>query len=460
MNLVRHHLRQGSRWLADERLIIFTEYKTTLDYLARRLKAEFNDDGHAIRVLFGGEDCDRGAITSAFNDPDDPVRILVATDAASEGMNLQETARLLLHFDVPWNPARLEQRNGRLDRHGQARDVTIFHFVSDDDADLKFLAHVVGKVNAFREDLGAMGEVFDAAFQRRFAELDDTERVAGTLDAAVERAKERAAVPRAPDLGSAEVQRLTDFCRQIDLSPETLRRTLDVALGFNFGRPRLDGPDGRGRFRLRPPLPPRWKDIIDDTLRIGRAGQEQGALPAVVFDPKHFVQVLSGRPVFRPARDTVLLYLSHPLFRQALGLFARARFPGGHQGGLVSRWAVRYGDVPAGADALVLVTVEELAVNELRVPFTIGYTRSGCRCATVCSAMLSKRCRRAMRILGSNPSRRLPSRRLRPSGSRSALTFRRSSSAWRPKPHTASSASWARRPRQRLQTKGSASGTG
>src|SRR6202008_2865078 len=150
--------------------------------------------------------------------------------------------------------------------------------------------------------------------------------------------------------------------RQIDLSPDTLRKTLDVALGLNFGRPRLDGPDGRGRFRLRQPLPPRWKGIIDDALRVERAGRDQGALPAVVFDPRHFVQVLSGRPVFRPAKDTVLLHLGHPMFRQALGLFARARFPGGHQGGATSRWTVRVGDVPTGVEALVLLTVEELAV--------------------------------------------------------------------------------------------------
>lgn len=367
--LTKQRLRQGSHWVAEERLIVFTEYKTTLDYLAKRLSTEFQNDGRAIRVLFGGEDCDRDAITNAFNDPDDPVRILVATDAASEGMNLQETARLLLHYDIPWNPSRLEQRNGRLDRHGQARNVTVFHFVSDDNADLKFLAHVVSKVDAIREDLGSMGEVFDAAFQCRFADLQDTEHVARTLDVAVEKMKGRAEIPRLPDVGAAEAQRLIELCRQIDLSPETLRKTLDVALGLNFGRPRLEGPDGRERFRLRQPIPPQWNDIIDDALRTRGVHHDRGALPAIVFDPKHFVQMLSGRPVFRPAKDTVLLHLGHPLFHQALALFARARFPGGHQGGSVSRWTVRYGDVPAGADALVLIAVEELAINELREPF-------------------------------------------------------------------------------------------
>ncbi|MCC6316621.1 MAG: DNA helicase [Gemmatimonadaceae bacterium] len=367
--LVRHRLRQGSKWHPDERLIVFTEYKTTLDTLLRRLRQEFKDDGRAILALFGGDDCDREAITAAFNDTDDPVRVLVATDAASEGMNLQETARLLLHYDVPWNPARLEQRNGRLDRHGQARDVTIFHFTSNDDADLSFLGHVVGKVNAIREDLGAMGEVFDAAFQRRFTDQLDTSSVTVALDADVDRRRGRTRVPRLAEAGEDESERLQEFCREIDLSPDSLRQTLDVALGINFGSPRLDGPDARGCFRLRHPLPPQWTDIIDDAVRISPTARVSGALAALAFDPKVFVKDLAGRPVFRPAKDTRLLHLGHPLFRHALAMFARARFPGGHQGTTVSRWTARTGAMPDGADAVLLLTVEELAINELREPF-------------------------------------------------------------------------------------------
>jgi hypothetical protein len=367
--LIKHRLRQGTHWAPDERLIVFTEYKTTLDYLIGRLRHDFHDDGHAVRALFGGEGCDRAGITEAFNDQNDPIRVLIATDAASEGMNLQETARLLLHYDIPWNPARLEQRNGRLDRHGQARDVTIFHFASTDDADLKFLGHVVGKVNAIRDDLGAMGDVFDAAFQRRFTDSQDTAAVTEALDAAVDRAKGRADIPRDTAIGAAEAARIADFCKEIDLSPDTLRSTLDVALGIGFGRPRLKGPDARGRFRLRTPLPPRWTAIIDDALRVSRAGTATGAIPDLAFDPAVFITSLNGRPVFRPAKDTVLLHLGHPLFRQALVMFARSRFPGGHEGVSASRWTVRSGSMPAGAEALILLTVEELAVNELREPF-------------------------------------------------------------------------------------------
>jgi hypothetical protein len=382
IELVQQELRKGKKWGDDERLIIFTEYKTTLDYLEQRLRAEMGvpppaagsargqRDG-AIRILFGGMDFrEREEIKRAFNDPDDPVRVLIATDAAAEGLNLQETARLLLHYDIPWNPARIEQRNGRLDRHGQARDVSAYHFTSENDADLQFLARVVAKVHVIREDLGSMGEVFDAAFQRRFKDLEDADRVGDSLDVAVEQRKNRAALPRQPvDAKTAEEsKRLDELCQHLDLSPSTLHSTLEIALGLNVGRPRLEGPDNRGRMRLKLPIPQRWVDLVDDSLRLATKLGDRGALPGLIFDPRQFVTVHGGRPVFRPTKDTVLLHLGHPMFREALNTFARLRFPGEKEL-IVSRWTARRGAVPEGVSALLLVTVEELGVNELREPF-------------------------------------------------------------------------------------------
>jgi len=361
-------------WRDDERLIVFTEYKTTLDYLRRRLRSRYSGSG-AIRVLYGAMDDpaegDRDAIIAAFNDPDDAVRVLVSTDAASEGLNLQETARYLLHYDVPWNPARLEQRNGRLDRHGQARDVIVHHFATDDDADLAFLGYVVGKVETMREDLGSVGELFDAAFQRRFIDGEVVEVVRGDLDRATSRARGRAEIPRdATVLTTDEVDggaHLTNVATELDLDPESLRSTLEVALGIRAGRPRLIGPDDRGRFSLRHPVPAEWQELVDETLRLATTPKAVGPLPAVVFDASRLIQQRNGRPIFRPQRDTALLHLGHPLFHRALALFARARFPGTADS--ATRWTVRRGEVPAGADALLLLTVEELAVNELRETF-------------------------------------------------------------------------------------------
>jgi len=370
--LVDELLRLDRKWKSDERLIVFTEYKTSLDYIANRLREAYDPDGEGVvRLLFGGMDSrERDAISDAFNDPDAPVRILVGTDAASEGLNLQASARYILHWEIPWNPARLEQRNGRLDRHGQARDVTVHHFTSEQSADLEFLDYVVHKVHSIREDLGAVGEIFDAAFQRRFIDLEATETVRQAVEADVAREQQRTAWLQqgVGTDGLSEKKRLQALMEHIDLSPETLRATLERALGIGVGYPRLEGPDARGRFRLASPIPPAWAPLIDDTLRRETASAALGALPGLIFDPEDFVTTSGDRPVFRPRPDTVLLHLGHPLLGRALTQLNRARFPGSDALG-VSRWTVRHGAVPEGADALVLLTVKELAANELREPF-------------------------------------------------------------------------------------------
>lgn len=382
--LVRARLLEKGAFLPDERLVVFTEYRTTLDSLAARLAEVFPAPG-ALRTLTGGmPERERDAIKAAFNDPDDPVRILVATDAASEGLNLQETARFLLHYDVPWNPARLEQRNGRLDRYGQARDVTVFHFASEEDDDLGFLAYVIAKVESIREDLGATGEVFEAAFEAKFLEG----RAAGEVRARVERgvtaargrasyrrdARSRvsAAAARAAAAEQAEEEglALAALAREVDLDPESLASTLESALAIGSMRPRLDPPDARGRRRLTPPIPASWSALADDVLRRPGAAGTRGALPSLVFDPKSFVESKGGRPVFRPSADSVLLHLGHPVFQRVFASWARARFPG--SGLAASRWTVSRApaaSLPEGAEAVVLLTVEELAVNELREAF-------------------------------------------------------------------------------------------
>lgn len=354
----------GNRWLPEERLVIFTEYKTTLDYLAERLRELHPRDG-AILSLFGGVDIkERESIKAGFNDPSSPVRVLVATDTGSEGQNLQETARYLLHYDVPWNPSRMEQRNGRLDRHGQARDVTVFHFTSDDDADIRFLSYVLSKVHTIRNDLGSTGDVFDRAFQRRLIEGADVDTVQQQLERGIESAAGRAEVKTAAskETGEKQAAQLEALRSELDLDPTTLQQALDVAMGLNAGRPRLMGPDDSGHVHFCQPVPTAWLDVSEaHTHR-----REDSAALNLTFDPTHFIKNIGGRPVFRPEKDTALLHLAHPMFRRALAELARARFPGTAGAHLQSRWTVRKGGVPPQADALILLTVEEMAVNELR----------------------------------------------------------------------------------------------
>lgn len=377
-DLVEQKLTDDGDWADDERLVVFTEYKTTLDYLVDRLREDFDDpDGRRILFLFGGmAQNERADVKRAFNDPDHPVRILVGTDAASEGLNLQKTARLLLHFDVPWNPSVLDQRNGRLDRHGQARDVHIYHFDSEHDADTRFVSRVVGKVEEIREDLGSMGEVFDAAFEARFLEQQDADHVFDNLETETDQRKGQTEAAHTGEdeelIEQAGV--VDDYHDHLGLTPERLSNALEVAMAMREGYPQLDGPDDEGRYRFHGGnVPTRWRDVVEEELLVApddSAGRSniKGALPKLVFDPDELVEDNNGRPVFRTPGDTVLMHLGHPVLRHALARFARARFPtSGEQN--ATRWIARRGQVPEGADVVVTLHVEEMAVNELREPF-------------------------------------------------------------------------------------------
>lgn len=373
--LIEKQLQRDGDWQSEERLVVFTEYKTTLDYLVRRLRADLGEPERILSLFGGMDDPEREDMKAAFNDPADAVRILVATDAASEGLNLQETARYLLHYDVPWNPARLEQRNGRIDRHGQARDVQVWHFASDDDHDLAFLSHVVRKVDSIREDLGATGEVFDELTHRRLIDGESLDAVRKDLDSKVDAARKAVDIPaddqvspEEDDGTAAPTVDLEALAREMDFGPEPLRTTLDASMAIKAGRPRIGPPDEQGRCEILHPDQPGWGPVIDDTVRLPTRGARVGRMRKLTFDSKNLIISLGGRPVFRPRKDTLLVHLGHPLILKSLSTLTRQRFPGAG-GRSASRWSVRRGPIPEGADALLLVTVEELAINELRETF-------------------------------------------------------------------------------------------
>ncbi|WP_414154275.1 DISARM system SNF2-like helicase DrmD [Pseudomonas sp. BNK-43-a] len=181
---IEKNLRVDGQW-SGERVIIFTEYKHTLNYLERILeKHGFLD---ATKIISGGmNDSDRQRINDEFQAPDNETsaRILLATDAASEGADFQRHCRNLIHYEIPWNPIRLEQRNGRVDRHGQKADeVRIHHFVFKNQEDSEFLKHIVDKVETIRNDLGSVGTLIADSVRKRalgqtvsLAAIDDDAR--------------------------------------------------------------------------------------------------------------------------------------------------------------------------------------------------------------------------------------------------------------------------------------------
>ncbi|MBN4003311.1 MAG: DEAD/DEAH box helicase [Nostoc sp. LPT] len=165
----------NAAWL-ERRVIIFTEYTDTKRYLQQQLQSAIagsNREQERIDVFHGGIGEERReAIKSAFNaDPArHPLRILIATDAAREGVNLQNNCADLFHFDVPWNPSRMEQRNGRIDRKLQRSPVVhCYYFVLPQRTEDKVLDVLVRKTATIQQELGSLAPVVERNVSRLLA---------------------------------------------------------------------------------------------------------------------------------------------------------------------------------------------------------------------------------------------------------------------------------------------------
>jgi superfamily II DNA or RNA helicase len=157
----------------DQRLLLFTEFKDTLDYLVARLKSW----GFRVGCIHGGmksgsrdEPGTRLHTEQQFREGE--IQVLVATEAAGEGINLQ-VCNILFNYDIPWNPNRLEQRMGRIHRYGQRKDCLIFNFVATNTIEGRVLQRLLEKLQEIRDALdddavfNVVGELLPAAHVER-----------------------------------------------------------------------------------------------------------------------------------------------------------------------------------------------------------------------------------------------------------------------------------------------------
>lgn len=181
----------------DQRLLIFTEFKDTLDYLIGKLK----NWGFRVGCIHGGmkpgsrdESGTRLHAEQQFREGG--IQILVATEAAGEGINLQ-VCNILFNYDIPWNPNRLEQRMGRIHRYGQHKDCLIFNFVATNTIEGRVLQRLLEKLQEIRDALdddavfNVVGEVLPSAHVERIlrdyyagslGDEDLEERLLGNVD--------------------------------------------------------------------------------------------------------------------------------------------------------------------------------------------------------------------------------------------------------------------------------------
>lgn len=115
---------------ADDRLVIFTERIETMRWLKEHLQQDLKLPAGAIQELHGGmSDVEQQDIVEKFGRDESPIRILVASDVASEGLNLHYLCHRMIHFDIPWSLMVFQQRNGRIDRYGQTKEPDIRYMV-------------------------------------------------------------------------------------------------------------------------------------------------------------------------------------------------------------------------------------------------------------------------------------------------------------------------------------------
>ena len=336
------------RW-TDQRVLIFTENVIgTKRYLREMLEQAIAGTDLAderIETIDGQTaGANRKEIQRRFNaDPaDDPLRILIATDAAREGLNFQAHCTDLFHFDLPWNPGRIEQRNGRIDRKLQpAPEVRCHYFALPQRAEDRVLEVLVRKTQTIKRELGSLSKVIDDDIERRLRggiRHRDAKRLAQEIEAAdLDQEKKRVA---AEELGAArerqedlkeQIERcrgLLDRSRRwVDFEPEPFRDAMSCSLELLGASPLQEerGENGSPVWTF-PPLTGQtqadasWTSTLD-TLRVPRRSKQKLAewrreapIRPVVFED---AGVLTD--------DTVHLHLDQ---RMAQRLLARFRAQG------------------------------------------------------------------------------------------------------------------------------------
>jgi superfamily II DNA or RNA helicase len=282
----------------NRRVLIFTENREgTKRYLKNILEQAIEGTDRAderIEVIDGlTSGTRRREIQRRFNaDPArDPLRILLATDAAREGLNFQAHCADLFHFDLPWNPGRIEQRNGRIDRKLQPSPIVRCHyFVLPQRAEDRVLEVLVRKTETIKKELGSLSKVIDDDIERRLAQgirHRDAERLAREieavdLDAEKKRVTEEeleSARERQKEL-EAQIERCRTLLEQsrqwVRFEAGAFRDALSCSLEILGAEPLRETTDPSGRtVYVFPPLDrraqtdPSWAATLD-TLRAPR----------------------------------------------------------------------------------------------------------------------------------------------------------------------------------------------
>jgi superfamily II DNA/RNA helicase len=319
----------GKLW-TNERVVVFTEYAATLEWIRSNLdQAGFGD---RLAVIQGSTDHeDRERIRERFSAPPqhEPLRVLLATDSAGEGIDLQAYCHRLVNYDIPFNPSRIEQRIGRIDRYGQRFTPEIRQFRPERTAatyaaDADFMRRIAEKVGQVAADLGSVNQVtdIDAEVEDHFASAASGRKV----KVAPENGSEiiGRALSGTTDLNKDLARLAADHERTraaMHWTPANARRVVDTAFELS-GQPALipvkdpaehESGIAPGLFAV-PRLDASWQGVV--------AGL------ATRLDPDRLRPVTFDGDLAEGRADLVHLHLGHAVLRRATR-FLRAELFGG-----------------------------------------------------------------------------------------------------------------------------------
>jgi superfamily II DNA or RNA helicase len=321
------------------KLLIFTEHKDTLDYLVEKLR----EWGLTVTQIHGGMKIgDRNTPHTriyAEQEFHDTCQVMVATEAAGEGINLQ-FCWLMINYDIPWNPVRLEQRMGRIHRYGQEKDCLVFNFVATNTREGQVLQTLFDRLEGIEEDLdpehtgkvfNVLGDVFPAneleqmlrqMYARNLTQEVITDRIVKEVDLARFRRITNSTLEGLAqrEINLAAIVGRTAEAKERRLVPEVIEDF------FNAAAP-LCGIDPRetraGSHVYRVGRLPRSLWAVGDgmELRFGKLGREY---KQIVFDKNQLVKdatlewVTPGHPLFESVRMQTLALAEEDLRRGAV----------------------------------------------------------------------------------------------------------------------------------------------
>lgn len=313
-NVVTPLLDQGKR------LLVFTEYRATQEYLQTALQGRF--PSHKIVLINGSMDL--SAKLNAISAFRDDATFMISTEAGGEGINLQESCHVMVNYDLPWNPARLVQRIGRLYRYGQKSKVVVFNLHAADSFDNQAVSLMLDRVMTVAREMAPVGTEFsESLYAEIIGELLENLDVSSILQRSEtgEDGRTRAEIDEAI-MRAQEAKRLQD-------------ELLSYATGFDPEA--LGGALGLGMADVRAfisAMLPFMQVTVDGTTHNGRVLElrlpEEMRGQFAEFHQRTVVRITTDRALAQRQQDVVLLDFESGFFQELIRRAQQPEFGGSY----------------------------------------------------------------------------------------------------------------------------------